>query len=94
MDDFTIPKHLDEPEIIGFWTLDEFLVMLVPFFWGVMAQHIIIGLFLAVFGWWSFRKVKAGRGTSWLLHLGYWMLPSKFFGVRGLPPSHIRNMVG
>ena len=27
MERYAIPKHLDDPELIGFWTLDEFLVM-------------------------------------------------------------------
>ena len=28
MNRYTIPAHLDDPELIGFWTLDEFLAML------------------------------------------------------------------
>ena len=36
MDRFSIPRHLDDPELIGFWTLDEFLVMFIPFVWGVI----------------------------------------------------------
>ena len=31
MDRYTIPSHLDDPELIGFWTLDEFLAMAIPF---------------------------------------------------------------
>ncbi|MGO7251529.1 type IV conjugative transfer system protein TraL, partial [Rhizobium brockwellii] len=26
-DKYVIPSHLDDPELIGFWTLDEFLAM-------------------------------------------------------------------
>ena len=44
MDQYSIPKHLDDPELIGFWTLDEFLVMVIPFAWGIIAQHIVFGL--------------------------------------------------
>ncbi|ODU80087.1 type IV conjugative transfer system protein TraL, partial [Novosphingobium sp. SCN 63-17] len=39
MERYAIPKHLDDPELIGFWTLDEFLVMVTPFIWGILASH-------------------------------------------------------
>tara|TARA_R100000365_G_C2667522_1_gene18045 strand:- start:20 stop:172 length:153 start_codon:yes stop_codon:yes gene_type:complete len=44
LDQYSIPKHLDDPELIGFWTLDEFLIMVIPFAWGILAQHVVIGL--------------------------------------------------
>jgi type IV conjugative transfer system protein TraL len=33
-DKYVIPSHLDDPELIGLWTLDEFLAMVLPFVWG------------------------------------------------------------
>ena len=39
-DMYAIPSHLDDPELIGLWTLDEFLAMVLPFVWGIMTQHI------------------------------------------------------
>jgi conjugal transfer pilus assembly protein TraL len=33
-DKYVIPSHLDDPELIGIWTLDEFLAMVIPFIWG------------------------------------------------------------
>ena len=94
MDRYSIPSHLDDPELIGFWTLDEFLAMAVPFIWGILTQHVVIGLVLAVFGWWGFRKLKAGRATSWVFHMAYWYLPSSITGLKATPPSHLRMMVG
>lgn len=32
-DKYVIPSHLDDPELIGLWTLDEFLAMVIPFVW-------------------------------------------------------------
>ena len=61
MDRYTVPSHLDDPELIGFWTLDEFLAMSIPFIWGILSQHVVIGLATSMLGWWSFRKLKAGR---------------------------------
>ncbi|ODU77582.1 MULTISPECIES: type IV conjugative transfer system protein TraL [Novosphingobium] len=94
MDRFTIPRHLDDPELIGIWTLDEFLVMFIPFFWGVLTQHVVIGLVGAVGTWFGYRKARAGRSMSWILHAGYWHLPGAFFGLRVCPPSHLRVMAG
>lgn len=38
-DRYQLPRRLDDPELIGFWTIDEFLGMVIPFAWGIMAQH-------------------------------------------------------
>jgi len=48
----------------------------------------------AGFGWWGFRKLKAGKASSWILHMAYWHLPSSFTGLKAMPPSHLRVMVG
>ncbi len=48
MNRYTVPAHLDDPELIGFWTLDEFLAMIIPFAWGILSQHIFIGLISSV----------------------------------------------
>ena len=83
-----------DPELIGFWTLDEFLAMVIPFTWGILSQHIVIGIGLAVLGWWALRRAKAGRATSWLIHLAYWHLPGGFPSLKATPPSYLRLMVG
>ena len=94
MDRYAIPKHLDDPELIGFWTIDEFLILFVPFLWGVLSQHIVLGLTTSLGAWFGYRKVKAGRSMSWILHLAYWHLPGSFFGLKVAPPSHVRVMAG
>ena len=50
-DRYAIPSHLDDPELIGLWTLDEFLAMVIPFVWGIMTQHIVIGMAAAFAGY-------------------------------------------
>lgn len=93
-DKYTIPKRLDDPELIGLWTLDEFLAMVVPFTWGILAQHIFIGLVAAAGAWFALRKAKGGRAASWVIHLAYWYLPSGFVGMKLTPPSHCRLLAG
>ena len=94
MDRYSIPSHLDDPELIGFWTLDEFLAMAIPFIWGILSQHVVIGLVVSLLGWWGFRKLKAGKASSWILHMAYWHLPSscqrrsKSRPFGGVKPGH------
>lgn len=94
MSRYQVPSHLDDPELIGLWTLDEFLAMVIPFTWGVLSQHIIFGLVAACLGWWLLRKAKAGRAVSWVIHTAYWYLPGSFMGLKATPPSHLRLMAG
>src|SRR3546814_12887155 len=68
--------------------------MVIPFAWGILSQHILIGMALSGAGWWGRRKAKAGRATSWLLHLANWYLPAGFTGLRATPPSYLRLMAG
>ena len=94
MERYAITKHLDDPELVGFWTLDEFLVMVIPFIWGIIASHIVIGLITSTMAWFGYRKIRAGRSMSWILHFGYWNLPGEFFSLKCLPPSHLRVLAG
>ncbi|WP_298605088.1 type IV conjugative transfer system protein TraL [uncultured Sphingorhabdus sp.] len=94
MQQYVIPQRLDDPELIGFWTLDEFLAMIIPFVWGILSQHIIMGLLLACACWWVLRKLKAGRAVSWIVHTAYWHLPGSFMRLKATPPSHLRIMAG
>jgi len=93
-DKYVIPTHLDDPELIGFWTIDEFIAMVAPFTWGILSQHVLIGILIAFGFWWGLKKAKAGRAGSWLLHLAYWHLPGDFVGMRATPPSFLRLMAG
>ena len=93
-DRYVIPRRLDDPELIGFWTLDEFAGMIIPFTWGILAQHIFIGIGLSFGAWFALRKAKAGRASSWVLHAAYWYLPAGFTGLRMTPPSHCRLLAG
>lgn len=91
---YSIPRHLDDPELIGIWTLDEFLALIIPFAWGILNQHIIIGIVVAIAAWFGLRKAKGGRSPSWIIHLCYWYFPSSFSGLRATPPSHCRLLAG
>ena len=61
-DPYIIPRRLDDPELIGFWTIDEFAGMLAPFTWGILTQHIFIGIIVGMKRW-------AAKNASTSFHL-------------------------
>ena len=71
-DRYLVPRRLDDPELIGFWTIDEFAGILIPFAWGILSQHIFIGIGLAAGAWLALRKAKARGAGSALVHAAYW----------------------
>lgn len=93
-DRYLLPRRLDDPELIGFWTIDEFLGLIIPFAWGILAQHIFIGLAFAFLAWFALRKAKSGAAGAQLLHAAYWYLPGSFLGLKATPPSHCRLLAG
>ena len=93
-DTYLVPQRLDDPELIGFWTIDEFAGLLIPFAWGILAQHIIIGTGLAAVPWFALRKAKRSGASSKLVHAAYWYLPGSILGLKATPPSHCRLLAG
>ena len=93
-DKYLIPQRLDDPELIGFWTIDEFAGLLIPFTWGILAQHIFIGIALSFAAWFVLRKAKSRSAGSALMHAAYWYLPRGFLGLKATPPSHCRLLAG
>lgn len=93
-DPYVVPRRLDDPELIGFWTIDEFAGMIIPFTWGILSQHIFIGIIVAFGAWFALRKAKAGRASSWVAHAAYWYLPAGILGLKATPPSHCRLLAG
>src|SRR3546814_15415373 len=89
-DKYVLPTHLDDPELIGLWTLDAFLAPVIPFAWGILSHHILIGMALSGAGWWGLSTAKAGLATPWLLHMAYWYLPAGFTGLSSPHPLSLR----
>ena len=84
-DRYLLPRRLDDPELIGFWTIDEFLGLIIPFAWGILAQHIFVGIALAFVAWFALRKAKSGGASAQLLHAVYWYPPARSFAVSPAP---------
>ena len=94
MDKYQIPRYLDDPFRVVFWTLDELVVFGIPFVLLFFTFNSpLIAMVVATIAVLGMRKLKGDRGPHFLLHLVYWYLPpiSRF---KVVPPSHIRFILG
>lgn len=93
MDKYTIPKHLDAPVKILFFTVDEFFLSIIP-----GALLIFLGLPMLAIAFLTLvllalKKIKGEQGLSYLKAVGYWFLPRvSYFYV--IPPSYQRFYLG
>lgn len=91
---FRVPKHLNDPPRLLFWTMDEALLLFVPIFFGTIAHHFVLGLCAGPVLQQCFKRIKGHEGESLLLRYAYWMLPSEVLPFRAMPPSHKREYIG
>ncbi|MFO1256096.1 MAG: type IV conjugative transfer system protein TraL [Sphingomonadaceae bacterium] len=92
-DRYIIPRRLDDPELIGFWTVDEFAGMIKIPFTGdprdtsLSASPLPLLLVCA-----PPRPKQAAVGLG--NHAAYWHLPAGLTGLKVTPPSHCRLLAG
>jgi type IV conjugative transfer system protein TraL len=89
-----IYKTLDNTPRMFFWEIDEFFLMIVPLFIGIMIGSLLLmpsGLFLK----WLYCRLKRRYPRGIIKHKFYSALPTSFFvmlGIyKGLPQSHKRK---
>lgn len=56
--------------------LDELIPAVICLGWGFWTSKFIFGIASAVLVFWGIKKLKKGRGSSWLRDLIYWYLPT------------------
>lgn len=82
---------IDAPARILIWPANQVLVCSLPFAFGMVIEHVFVGLamsFLSAILFKLFRK-KFGKGK--LRSILYWYLPTSSRLVeKGLPPSYVR----
>lgn len=88
---FYIPKSLDEPEKILFFTLQEFGLFMAPFGVGMLLGHTIKGLVCACALLVLYKKFN--KSNLNIVFLVYWYLPSWCLGLDYLVPSCYRIFV-
>ena len=93
MDKYCIPKYLDAPVKILFFTLDEFILSVVPCLFFFFMGMPILAIILFIVTLTGIKKIKGEQGISYLKALAYWYLP-KFSYFYVTPPSNQRFYLG
>lgn len=91
-----IIKTLDNAPRLLFWSADEFLLLAVPLFIGI-----VFGSFLLMISGFAIKplltRLKKRYPKGFLKHRLYWILPKSAFSFSGtlkrVPPSHLREFI-
>jgi len=94
-----IPRFLDEPEKMMFFSIQEIGVFILLFGTGVAIQLALFGLFLAILGVIGVKYLKRNGFLEVIFYYLYWYFPSRVLRmmqiqIDGLPPSAYRVMSG
>ena len=93
LEKYRFPKTLDqEMRILGL-PPDEFIPIAILIILGVFIGQAVSLMIVAGLYWISIRECKKGQGSTFLLNLGYWHLPTELFRIvfRVIPKSHRRH---
>jgi len=91
---YFIPKTLDSPMRIMLWTVDEFVVMILPFLlFFFKYNRPILSVIVPLCCWMIVKKLKKGKTSRFVLALLYWYFPFYQF-YKTIPASHTRKYVG
>lgn len=94
-DDYVFPSTLNEQTRIFGLPLDECVIVLPLVLGGVTLGHTGAFLLSAVVLWLLIKHFKRGQGSSWLLNVAYWYLPTDIFKMVGtfkkVPDSSYRH---
>jgi conjugal transfer pilus assembly protein TraL len=87
-------KTLDNYPRILFWNLDDFLIVIVPMFFGIclgMLSLMLVGI-VPIF---IYRRMKKKMPHGSFKHKLYWILPTRVMRklLKNVPSSHYREML-
>ena len=89
-----VPQYLDEPARFFIFTVDELIVTVVPLLLLTVTSNFLVGLIVGSVCFWGLRKVKRGGGLNKVLWNIYWLLPTEVIGLKKIPRSDARLLVG
>lgn len=94
---YKMVEYLDEPERILFFTVDEFLGLMIPIAIGLKTHHMLFGLLGGILLLYLLNKLKVKRGNdgdSFIQRIMYWYFPSRISKLKYIPPSFLRSFMG
>ena len=87
-DDFRIPRHIDDPQRLMFWELEELGVLISFMMIGVLFDFFLIGTMFGTVFMVLLSKVKSGKPRGFFMH---WLYHQNLIDIAGLPPSYIKE---
>lgn len=94
MNKYSIPKYLDEPYKIVFFTIDEFVLLIVPVIVSMkLVGSPMIGMFIGTVLVAVLKNIKGREGHNQLLRQIYWHFPP-IIRFKSTPPSYQREILG
>lgn len=91
---YYIPKHLDEPAKLMFWTLEEVLIMIIPFVIGISNGYTLVGIIVGLALMVLWKRMKGREQSNLLMYASYWHLPQILFKLKYTPKSFYRFFIG
>ena len=92
---YYIPRKLDDPERILFFSTDEVMVMMFPFMMMyLMLDSLLLGLICGAFALYSWKKFKGSEQANLHVYIMYWFYPGGLLKLKATPPSYIRKYYG
>ncbi|MCP9269139.1 type IV conjugative transfer system protein TraL [Xenorhabdus sp. XENO-1] len=75
--------------------VDELIPAVICIGWGLWVGKQLFGIVIAVLVFWGIKKLKKGRGSSWLRDLIYWYMPTSLLkGIfHFIPDSCFRQWI-
>lgn len=90
---FYIPKTLDDPEMVYFWTAGEASIFLGSISFGLLTHYALLSLIVGIGLIYGYRKSKGAVGDILLAYV-YWSFPKWLSNFKTLPESWRRRYVG
>lgn len=90
---YYIPKYLDEPFRIVIFTLDEFIITMVPLalVWGLCNELLAIATGICIY--WFYIKFKRRESSAYFKRKLYWAYGMTRH-IRVLPNRNIKHLKG
>lgn len=91
---YYLPRHLDEPYKVVYFTIDECVLLLIPVLIGMFCfdapiYAICVGATLVA----GLKKLKGKEGHYFIYSLAYWHFP-EIIKFKSTPPSYVREILG
>ena len=90
MEPTTLPRFIDQPQTLLFWSADEIVPFSVLFAVGIATNHLLIFMLLGFGASYYLRRFRDSRPDGYLFHALYWYGFAPIKGRCAINPFHRR----